>query len=321
MSQQTPWSKWQVGALLRRGVPLFPASAVAIGMFDGVHLGHRRILSEAREMAERSGWIPVALTFDRHPSALLRPEEQPATLNTFDERLRLLHEAGARHVVVLEFDAELSQLEPEAFIREVLASALGVRGVVVGRDFRFGRNARGDAALLEREGRALGWELRLLEAVEDGYGRISSTRVRRCLEQGDVEEAARLLGRAYAVVGEVVAGDRLGRALGFPTANLAVPPGLALPGDGVYVCKAYPEGEREYGGVVAVGTRPSVDGTRRTVEAHLLGYSGDLYGRRLRVELLARVRGIVRFASLDALKAQIARDVEEARRRLEAAGE
>lgn len=315
-----PWSTWQVRSLLERDVPLFRASAVAMGMFDGVHLGHRHILKEAREMAERAGWTPVALTFDRHPSALLRPEERPATLNTCEERVHLLLDAGVQHVVVLEFDTELSRFEPEAFLKEVIAFALGARGVVVGLDFRFGHGAKGDAALLEREARAFDWQLRLVEAVEEGGRRISSTRVRQCLERGDVEEAARLLGRPYAIEGDVVEGERLGRTLGYPTANLALDPALALPGDGVYLAMARHGSSEVHRGLVVIGTRPSVGGVKRTVEVHLLDFSGDLYGRRLRVELLGRLRGIVRFASLDALKAQIALDVEEARRRFGMAG-
>ena len=308
-------STWQVGELLRRGAPLFSASVVAVGVFDGVHRGHRRILSEARQMAAEAGWTPVALTFDRHPTAVLRPREKPPTLNTFEERMRLLLEAGARHVVVLEFDNELAQLEPEVFLREVVGGALGARGVVVGRDFRFGRGARGDAALLERAAGALGWKVRLIEAVLEGGERISSTRVRRCLEQGEVEEAARLLGRSYALEGVVVEGDKLGRKLGYPTANVAPAPGLALPKDGVYLVEVRAEGEPVRRGLAVIGTRPSVGGERRTVEAHLLDFSGDLYGRRLRLEFLSRLRDVLRFDSLDALKAQIALDVEEARRR------
>lgn len=310
-----PWSTWQVRALLERGRPLFSATVVAMGMFDGVHLGHRRILTEARAMAERGAGVPVALTFDRHPSALLRPEEQPGALNTFEERVRLLLDAGVEHVVVLEFDRELSRFEPEAFLEEVLASALGARGIVVGDDFRFGRDAKGDASLLERVAPTFGWQLRLVRAVEEGGGRISSTRVRQSLERGDVEGAARLLGRPYAVEGEVVEGERLGRTLGYPTANLALAPELALPGDGVYLARARLGAGEERRGLVAIGTRPSVGGAKRTFELHLLDFEGDLYGRRLRVELLARLRGIVRFDSLEALKAQIARDVTEARRR------
>ncbi len=308
-------STWQVGELLRRGAPLFSASVVAVGVFDGVHLGHRRILSEARDLASQAGWTPVALTFDRHPSALLRPHAKPPILNTFEERMRLLIEAGAQHVVVLEFDAELAQFEAEAFLRRVVGAALGARGVVVGRDFRFGRGAAGDAALLERTAAALGWKLRLIEAVKDGGERISSTRVRRCIEQGEVEEAARLLGRAYALEGVVVEGDKLGRKLGYPTANIAPAPGLVLPKDGVYLAEVLIEGEPVRRGLAVVGTRPTVGGERRTVEAHVLDFSGELYGRRLRLEFLSRLRDVQRFDSLDALKAQIALDVEEARRR------
>lgn len=313
-------STWQVRELLARGAPLFHASVVAVGVFDGVHVGHRRILSEARQLAAGAGWTPVALTFDRHPSAVLRPREQPRALSTFDERMRLLRDAGARHVVVLEFDEELAQYDPEAFLREVVGSALGARGVVVGRDFRFGRGAEGDAALLDRVAGLLGWKLCLVDAIKEGGERVSSTRVRRCLEEGEVEEARRLLGRAFTLEGVVVEGEKLGRKLGYPTANVALPAGLALPKDGVYLAAIHVEGEPARGGLAVIGTRPSVGGVSRTVEAHLLDFSGDLYGRRLRLEFLSRLRDVQKFDSLDALKAQIALDVAEARRRIAAGG-
>ena len=269
--------------------------AVAIGTFDGVHLGHRRVLAEA----VATGLEPVVLTFHPHPRVVLG--NQVGLISTLERRLELIRGAGIEEVVVIEFTPELSLLEPEEFV-ERHVRPLGAEVVVVaGEDFRFGRRRRGDLALLE----SLGLSVRPVAAVPG----VSSTEIRRLLGEGDVGAAAALLGRPAELDGAVVAGDARGGTLGFPTANLAVAPDLAMPAHGIYAGSAL--GTRA---AVSVGTNPHYGGLERRVEAFLLDFEGDLYGRRLVVELWERLRDERAFASEEELVAAIAGDVEATRR-------
>jgi len=275
--------------------------AVAVGTFDGVHLGHRAVLAAAAG----TGLRPAVVTFEPHPRAVLGYEVQ--LLTTLERRLELLAESGPEDVLVVEFTPELSRLTPEEFAEAVLRP-FGARTVLAGEGFRFGAGRRGDLELLRR----LGFDARSVPLVEE----ISSSRIREALRDGDIPEAARLLGRPPELEGPVVAGDQRGGTLGFPTANLAVPADLLVPAYGIYAGVARlagpPPGE-PHRTALSIGVNPHYGGVERRVEAFLLDFEGDLYGERLRIELWARLREERAFANEDALVTQIAADVDAAR--------
>jgi riboflavin kinase / FMN adenylyltransferase len=268
--------------------------AVAVGSFDGVHLGHRRVLQAALDAGSR----PTIVTFYPHPRTVLGNRVE--LLATLERRLELLDDAGAEDTLVLEFTLELAQYEPEDFAERVLRP-LGAEVVVAGDDFRFGQARRGDLALLER----LGFETRRVPLVEG----VSSTRIRELLREGEIEEAARMLGRPPEVDGVVVAGDARGGTLGFPTANLRVEPEVLVPEYGIYAGST--GGHRA---ALSIGVNPHYGGTERRVEVFLLDFEGDLYGERLVVELWERLRDERAFPSEAELVKQIADDVERTRR-------
>ena len=268
--------------------------AVAIGTFDGVHLGHRRVL----EAALAAGGTSTVVTFDPHPRIALGYDVE--LLTTLDRRLELIADAGIEEALVVEFDLELARLGPEEFADAVLRP-LGTEVVVAGADFRFGRGRSGDLTVLG----TLGFETRTVPLVEG----VSSSTARDLLRAGEVERASSLLGRPPEVEGTVVAGDARGGTLGFPTANLRVAHDLLVPANGIYAGAA--EGHRA---AISIGTNPHYGGQERRVEAHLLEFSGDLYGRRLSVQLWRRLRDERAFESEEALVDQIGRDVEDARR-------
>jgi riboflavin kinase/FMN adenylyltransferase len=267
--------------------------AVALGTFDGVHLGHRRVL----EAALAAGLTPTLVTFDPHPRIALGYEVQ--LLSSLDRRLELIGEMGFEDALVVEFDLELAQLGPEEFVDAVLRP-IGTEVVVAGANFRFGRARSGDLALLEQ----LGFDARPVPLVEG----VSSSRIRDFVRGGDVEQAARLLGRAPEVEGTVVAGDARGGTLGFPTANLRLDPQLLVPAYGIYAGAT--EGHQA---AISIGTNPHYGGEERRIEAHLLDFGGDLYGRRLVLELWRRLRDERAFSSEQELVAQITKDVQATR--------
>ena len=267
--------------------------AVALGTFDGVHLGHRRVL----EAALAAGPTPTVVTFDPHPRVALGYGVE--LLAPLERRLELLGEAGVEDALVVDFDLELAQLEPEAFAERVLRP-IGTEVVVAGANFRFGRGRTGDLELL----RGLGFDARAVPLVEG----VSSTRIRDLLRAGEVDRAAGLLGRPAELVGTVVAGDARGGTLGFPTANLRPEPGLLIPGYGIYAGAA--DGHRA---AISIGTNPHYGGGERRIEAFLLDFAGDLYGKRLTLELWQRLRDEQSFDSEAELVDQIARDVEATR--------
>jgi riboflavin kinase/FMN adenylyltransferase len=306
-----------------------PPTVVAPGNHDGVHLGHRALIETARRLAVRS--TPplrvAALTFDPHPLHFVAPDRAPPLLTTPERRAQLLRGAGADYVRVQPFDNAFSALSPEAFFDEVLLGELGARAVVVGTDFRFGAQRAGDVELLHTLGMRAGLTVVTVSPVTLDGQLVSSSQVRAALAQGEVELAARMLSRVHDVTRRVVRGDGRGRGIGFPTANLALE-GLMTPADGVYavsvrVLDGHDEGagppdaaERRLG-VANLGVRPTL-GAGRSLEVHLLDFEGDLYGRELRVGFVKRLRGEQKFPGIDALRAQIARDVEAGRHALEA---
>lgn len=294
------------------------STLVAIGNFDGVHLGHRAVLARATAEAAELGLAPVLLTFDPHPSRVLGRGALPV-LTTLPRKIELLERYHQELTVVVEpFTLELAQLEPSEFADALLAGTLGARVVIVGENFRFGRNRSGDLSTLVELGKSLGFAARPEELSGDASGPFSSTRVRHALSGGDLREVERLLGRPHSLSGRVVAGAQRGRTIGVPTANLAEVP-EALPPFGVYavlVDRLTPEGPRALGrGVANIGNRPTLD-AGFSVEAHLFDLDLDLYGTELRVHLVAHLREERRFDGLEALKAQIARDSEAARHAL-----
>ncbi len=292
-------------------------STVTVGAYDGVHRGHRAVISEVHRIAAERGTSTAVVTFDRHPAAIVRPESAPLLLTDLDTKLELLAETGVDYCLVVTFDQLRSQEEPEDFVRSVIAECLQARAVIVGDDFHFGRERRGDVTLLRAMGDELGFSVEGLPLVprKDGSGAISSTAIRAALADGDVAGARRMLGRPFEVRGTVSVGDRRGRTIGFPTANLPTPPELQLPADGVYACwYERPDGSR-FAAAVNVGKRPTFYdfAERSLIEAHLVGFRGDLYGEAARVVFVERLRGERRFDGIDALVAQLKDDIEATR--------
>lgn len=307
----------------------FGPSIVAIGKFDGVHSGHRAVIDRARVAAADAGARVVAVTFDRNPLSVLRPELCPEPLSSLDQKLRLLADQGTDAVLVLRFDAALAELDPRAFVEHFLVEALGVVTLMVGDDFRFGRGGAGDPALLVALGAEFGFAVDIVGDVQGGGRRVSSTWVRDLLDAGDVEGAARLLGRPHAVQGEVVHGLKRGRELGFPTANLSADAEGFIPADGVYGGWLLDEGlsgdgrqpmgaVTRYPAAISVGTNPTFDDVHaRQVEAYVLDETDlDLYGHRVQIHFTHRIRGMLAFDGIDALIARMDQDVAEIRRAL-----
>jgi riboflavin kinase/FMN adenylyltransferase len=298
-------------------------TVVTIGNFDGMHLGHQHVVQRAREVAAEVGADTpidgvVAVTFDPHPIAVLRPEHAPATITTIDERLRLLGESGVDDVLVIPFSREIAGWTPAEFIDRILLDTLHVRAVVVGGNFRFGNRAAGDCNLLRAAGREHDFVLE--EVTLDGGPQVwSSTYVRTCLAAGDVTGAAEALGREFTTRGVVVEGDKRGRELGYPTANVPVRAGAAAPADGVYAGRLTvldgPDAGTTYPAAISVGTNPTFAGEReRRVESYVLDRTDlQLYGRQVEVAFVERLRGMVRFDSIEDLLEEMSGDVTRAR--------
>ncbi len=282
-----------------------------IGNFDGVHLGHRAMLERLRARADRDGLPATVISFEPHPREFFAPQQAPSRLSSLRDKTRLLAEAGVDRFVCLHFNRELAGMEPDAFVDELLIGRLGVRYLLVGDDFRFGRQRRGDHALLQAAAERYGFALDDTPTVSLTGERVSSTRVREALERGDLELAEALLGEPYSLSGRVIHGDRIGRELGCPTANIAIH--HRPPMDGVAVVEAAINEGAPLPAVASVGTRPTVNGKRPLCEVHLLDWSGDLYGRRLTVRFLHWLRGQEHYPELEQLQRQIAVDVDNAR--------
>jgi riboflavin kinase/FMN adenylyltransferase len=299
-------------------------TVVTIGAFDGVHLGHRRLIERVRTTAHEIGALSAVVTFDLHPASVVRPGSAPLLLTDLDQKLALLAGAGADLTLVLHFDAQRAAEPAEDFVAEVLVGCLNARAVVVGHDFHFGRDREGDVALLQRMGARLGFDvtgIRLFRSAGAEAGEaeaVSSTRIRGLIAAGDVGAAAQLLGRWYQLRGVVGHGDKRGRELGFPTANLEVDKEMQLCADGVYAgWYLRPDGTRHQT-AVSVGRQPTFFESRpySLVEAHLLDFQGDLYDEMGTVELVSQLRGQVKFVSVDALVDQMTVDVAQTRRAL-----
>ncbi|MEG9225780.1 bifunctional riboflavin kinase/FAD synthetase [Aeromicrobium sp. Sec7.5] len=295
--------------------PSTSSTVVTIGTFDGVHRGHQTLLARAREVADAAGEQVVAVTFDPHPIAVFAPERAPRLLTDLERRVELLHAGGADEVRVLAFDRTMATWAPDEFAQRVLVDDLRASHVVVGQNFTYGSKAAGDVACLSDFGSGHGFATEALE-LAGGSEEYSSTLVRRLVESGDVAGAAEVLGRPAEVNGVVVQGEQRGRELGYPTANVPVADGLATPADGVYaawVIDLDGAGER-WPAAVSVGDNPTFEGVSRRVESYVIDRTGlDLYGHRIRVELVARLRGMEAYPSLAALVEQMDADVGRAR--------
>ncbi len=284
-------------------------SVVTIGVYDGVHLGHQHLISSMVDEARRSDRLAIVATFRNHPRSVLTPGFTPRYITGLEERVRLIAGVGADLVVPVTFDREMSELSARDFL-ELLSRRLRMRALVVGPDFALGRAREGDVDRLRSLSPEVGFSLVVVDLLEDGVQPIRSTAVRQSIEDGEMPRVRSLLGRRFALDGRIERGAGRGTGLGFPTANLKVEPDRAVPGDGIYAAWALLGGRRHMA-AVSIGIRPTFEETDRTVEAFLLDFDGDLYGRGLRIEFVRRLRDEIRYDSIDALKEQIAKDVEE----------
>lgn len=289
---------------------------LSIGVFDGIHLGHQAVLHRALTDAKSVGGTPVALTFEPHPMRVLRPGRAPRLLTSGAHKARLIEAEGFPYLLVVPFDLEFAAQPPEAFIHGLATAGRPLRQICVGENWAFGAKRAGNVELLRELGAGLGFSVAEVGAVQVDGATVSSTRIREAVERGDLDAARRFLGRDYTILGTVEAGARLGRTIGFPTANLRAH-NEQFPPDGVYAVRVAIDG-RTWNGVANIGYRPTVSTSEieRRLEVHLFDFAGDLYGRDLDVDFIRFLRGERKFDGLDALKAQIASDAAEARRLL-----
>jgi riboflavin kinase/FMN adenylyltransferase len=286
---------------------------LAIGFFDGVHLGHQQILRQTIADARQHDGIALVLTFDQHPATIVAPEKVPPLIYSLPQKLRAIESLGVENILLIRFDKKFSERSGEQFIRG-LAQGLGkVRSICVGANFVFGHKRSGNVALLKKLGAELDFSVHGLSALSLDGQRVSSTRVREAIRKGDFDDASQMLGRPYAISGKVAMGDKIGRTLGFPTANLEAG-GLALPPNGVYAALTKVDGTL-YRVALNIGVRPTVAaGKQLRVEAHLLDFQGELYGKELEIEIGEKLRDEKKFGSVEELREQIARDVAAVRR-------
>jgi riboflavin kinase/FMN adenylyltransferase len=301
--------RWRGAAQAPRG---WARSVVTIGVFDGVHRGHQATIGYAVKRARDLGDASVVLTFDPHPSEVVRPGSHPAVLTTQERKAELIEELGVDALCVEPFTREFSKLPAEEFVHDVLVEQLHAAEVVVGENFRFGHKAAGDVELLSRLGRRFGFTTTAAPLLADDSTIYSSTYVRSCVAAGDVVAAANALGRPHRLEGVVIRGDQRGRELGFPTANLLCGRYAAIPADGVYAAWLI-RGSEQLPAAVSVGTNPTFAGTERRVEAFVLDFSGDLYGERVALDFIAHLRPTVKFDTLEALVAAMSDDVARTR--------
>lgn len=289
---------------------------MTIGVFDGVHLGHRRIIGRAVERARELGVPAVLMTFDPHPSEVIRPGSHPAVLTTQRHRADLVEALGVDVVLVVPFTPAFAAQSPDAFVHEVLVERLHAQAVVVGENFRYGHRVAGDIDSLTADGRRFGFTVEAVDLAGAGPTTWSSTYVRACVGAGDVVAAAEALGREHRVDGVVVRGDQRGRELGYPTANVEPVAHAAVPADGIYagrLLRRPGSGGGEHVAAISIGTNPTFAGAERRVEAYVLDFDGDLYGEHVAVTFTARLRDTMRFEDVEGLVAQMARDVARTR--------
>lgn len=286
-------------------------TALTIGVFDGVHLGHRELLAKVKELARQQDLLSGVITFSQHPREVISPQTRLPMLTDLEERRRLLKNEGMNFVVILSFGPEVARLDARSFIG-LIKKYLRVRALVVGPDFALGRGREGDAAALRKLGRELGFTVTVVPPVTVQGERVSSTAIRSALAAGNMKTVRRLTGRFFRLHGPVVSGERRGAGLGFPTANIQANENQALPADGIYATRAF-LGGREYQSVTNIGRRPTFNGADRTVEVYILDFSGDIYGKVLEIEIIERLREEKCFNTIEDLKKQMAEDVKATR--------
>ncbi len=284
-------------------------AVVTSGTFDGVHLGHQKILNRLNEVAEISKGQSVVITFYPHPRSVISPDNQIVKLlSTLDEKIELLEKSGVNHLLIIPFTREFSELSSEEFIQKILIETIGTKTLVIGYDHRFGKNREGGFDYLKLNKEKYGFEIEEISRQDIENVVVSSSKIRKALQEGDVPSADHFLGRNYSLSGVIVKGKQLGRTIGFPTANIQVREiAKLIPSDGVYAVKVYYK-ENAFGGMLNIGNRPTVDGTFQTVEVNIFDFDQEIYGENLTVEFLQKIRNEQKFSGLDELKAQIAKD-------------
>jgi riboflavin kinase / FMN adenylyltransferase len=286
-------------------------AVVTSGTFDGVHLGHQKILNRLNEVASETNGQSVVITFYPHPRSVISPDNQGIKLlSTLDEKIELLEKSGVNHLIIIPFTREFSELSSEEFIQRILIETIGTRTLVIGFDHRFGKNREGGFDYLKQNKARYGFEIEEISRHDIENVGISSSKIRKALDEGDVPTADHFLGRNYAISGVIVKGKQLGRTIGFPTANIQVREiAKLIPADGVYAVKVYHQ-ESEFGGMLNIGNRPTVDGTYKTIEVNIFDFNREIYGENLKVEFIKKIRNEQKFNGLEELKTQIAKDKE-----------
>lgn len=284
--------------------------AIALGTFDGVHAGHQQIIGQAVQLAKQSSGTSVVFTFRNHPLSIIDPERCPPFIMPEEEKVEVISGMGVDILMSIPFDIKFLQLMPDEFI-QLLIQYFRPAHVVVGPNYTFGYQGKGTPEFLRKAGAAYNFDVQVPEAVLVDNSLVSSTLIRQLIASGDVQQAAKLLGRPFVMDGIVMNGDQRGRQLGYPTANLPVPPGMVIPADGVYAVQVM-TGNTWFNGLANVGVNPTFNGQSRRIEVFILNFNDDLYNKKVRVSFLARLRGEVKFADADALKEQIIRDISAA---------
>lgn len=295
-----------------KDAPIPGERVITLGAFDGLHLGHQALISKTFELAQELKAQPALVTFDPHPRKVIQPHLDLKLLTPLEEKLELLKKKGLPEVIIIPFTKALAELSPDLFVEKYLIDYLNIKGIVIGFNFRFGRNRTGDPDLLRKLGTLYGYQVEVVPAVTIAGKKVSSTMIRELLKRGEVEEANKLLGRPYTLIGSVVKGKGRGRELGFPTANLMIPPEKLLPAPGVYAVWAI-LGEKRYPGAMNVGIKPTFGDKELSVEVHILNFSSNcnLYHQNLRIELVKFIRSEQKFSSKKALISQIQKDCQQ----------
>lgn len=286
---------------------------VTSGTFDGVHLGHQKILQRLSEITKKSGGESVVITFWPHPRMILRPADMSLKLlNTFEEKAELLRQQQIDHLIRIPFTKEFSQLSSQEFITDILVETIGTRKLVIGYDHRFGKNREGSFEQLKLNGPTYGFEVEEIPQQDIDHVAVSSSKIRKALEGGDIDTATHFLGRPYSLAGRVVIGDKLGRVLGFPTANIDLDAhDKLIPAEGIYAVRVI-HNKIEYGGMLYIGTRPTVDGSKRSIEVNIFNFNKEIYGETLQVFFVKLLRMDSKFHDLESLKEQLYKDKESA---------
>ncbi len=286
-------------------------SVITIGVFDGVHLGHKNLILQTKELASQRSLCPIVLTFDKHPQEVLTPKAQPPFLTDAFEKAELLKKEGVDIVVVLTFTPELSQLSAREFIT-LLQKYLRLKALVIGPDFALGRGGEGNIPTLQKLGSEMGFSVTVIPPVRINGDIVSSTAIRKAMADGDMEKVQRLMGRPFSLHGKVIHGQGRGTGLGFPTVNLDILPGQAVPSDGVYVTRAHADNQI-YLSVTNVGKNPTFNNKERTIESFLMDFRNDLYEHEIKIDFIHKLRGEIKFTGIDELTKQIFKDIAEAR--------